>query len=413
MRVVAGVVWPIAAPPIPQGALLIDSTGRIRAVGSEVQLAGSQTDPTVRYPDALVIPGLVNAHTHLELHHLGGATPDPDFARWLAGMRRVRESTDEETYAAAAAAGLRDVWRYGVTMIADTGTSGATARALSDGGGRGIYYQEVIGPEPAQADDAMARLVDAVGRLRREVAPSVTIGVSPHAPYTVHPTLLARAVEFARVEGMPLAGHLAESAAEVAFVSAHAGPLADGWRTRGIALPPRERSPVAAWARGGVLGPDFLGIHLTQADDEDIAVLARTGTAVVLCPRSNSRHGHGAPPVAALHAAGLRVGLGTDSLVSVDSLDLMEEGRSVRRLAGLDPLEVVRILTLDGAAAVGLEASVGSLEAGKWADFCVLGVAPPAVDPETLAEAVLGRQPSDVLATYVAGRPVYRVGEER
>ena len=104
--------------------------------------------------------------------------------------------------------------------------------------------------------------------------------------------------------------------------------------------------------------------------------------------------------------------LGTDSLVSVDSLDVVEEGRAVRRLANLEPLEVVRMLTLDGAAALGLEASVGSFQPGKWADFCVLGVDPPSLAPEALAEAVLGRQPSDVLATYVAGRPVYRVGEE-
>jgi cytosine/adenosine deaminase-related metal-dependent hydrolase len=326
-------------------------------------------------------------------------------------MRRVRETTDLATYREAARAGLREAWRHGTTTVADTGVSGAAAEVLSEGGGRGIYYQEVLGPDPAQADSAMAQLAAAVRVLRRTVTPAVTLGVSPHAPHTVHPGLLRRALHFARARGMPLAGHLAESEAEQSFVTAQDGPFADGWRDRTIALPPPARSPVAAWEAAGVLGSDFLAIHLVRADEWDVALVAGSGTAVALCPRSNARHGHGAPPVTALLEAGIRVGLGTDSVASVDFLDLLAEARAFHQ-AACDAERVVRILTIGGAAAIGLDGVVGSLEVGKWADLCLLRVPKLVTDPGVLAAAVLAGQPSDVLATYVAGRPVYRAGGE-
>jgi 5-methylthioadenosine/S-adenosylhomocysteine deaminase len=221
--------------------------------------------------------------------------------------------------------------------------------------------------------------------------------------------------EFARAEGLPLAGHIAESKAETELVMRGAGPFADAWRGRGIPLDPPAGSPVRLLDDLGVLGPDFLAIHAVQTDDRDADALARAGCAVVACPRSNTRHGHGAPPLGRYLGRGLRVGLGTDSAASVEDLDLLAEAREARWLGGLTAEEVLRLATLGGAAALGLDRGIGSLEPGKWADLVVIrldrpdrGGGPTAGPPDLVAEAILLARPEDILATFVAGRPVYQ-----
>lgn len=359
------------------------------------------------YPRALLFPGFVNVHTHLELHHLRGAVQDEDFVSWLQHIRRVKQRSAEQAYVDAARDGLREAWRYGATTVADTGTTGATVRALAQLGGRGIYYHEVIAPHPFQARKAFRQLSAAVVRLVGEASPSVRIGVSPHAPYTVTPRLVTRVARFARAHGLPVAAHVAESPAESQFVTAGTGPFAQLWRSRLIPLPAAARSPVAYCERLDLLGTDFLAIHVVQTDAEDAATLARRGCAAAVCVRSNARHGHGTPPVRRLWDAGVRLGLGTDSVASVADLDLLAEARAVRALAGLTAEQTVQLLTLEGAEALGMADRVGSLDPGKWADLCVLrGPAAPG-DPARAVDALLARGSSTVLATYVAGRRVY------
>jgi 5-methylthioadenosine/S-adenosylhomocysteine deaminase len=162
----------------------------------------------------------------------------------------------------------------------------------------------------------------------------------------------------------------------------------------------------------GVLGPRTLCIHLVQADASDIDLLATRGAAVAHCPRSNLAHGHGAAPLAELRRAGLHVGLGTDSVVSVETLDLLAEARAARDLAGLDPAAAVALCTLDGARALDLDQETGSLTCGKWADVVALrrptAAGSSAPFDGSVEESVLACGPRDVLATFVGGRDVYR-----
>jgi 5-methylthioadenosine/S-adenosylhomocysteine deaminase len=385
----------------------VDAAGRIAAVGPDDAVPRPDGARVVDYPDALVLPGLVNVHTHLELHGLRGQVEEADFFSWIQHMRRVRETAPAGSYLEAARAGLRECWSFGVTTLADTGTSGATVQAFAELGGRGVYYQEALGPDRRGAVRAFARVRSSVEALQVEAPAGVAVGVSPHAPYTVGPELLARVVAYALERGLPLAMHLAESQAEVEFVTAGGGPFADSWRERGIPLPRPARSPLAWAAAAGVLGQDLLAIHAVQADLEDVALLAEADAAAAACPRSNRRHGHGELPLAQLLGAGVRVGLGTDSAASVPDMDLLAEARSARELAGLSAEEAVRLATLGGARALGMESQVGSLEAGKWGDFCVLpleaGVAP---DAEQVAGLVLEHR-EDCLATWVAGRRLH------
>lgn len=352
-----------------------------------------------------MLPGFVNVHTHLELTGLRDHAPEDDFVAWIQRIRVLKEETDRAAYVAAARVGLREAWRHGTTTVADTGTSGATVAALRELGGRGIYYQEAIAPDAAVADRALARYAEELGALRAQATAAVRIGASPHAPYTVSAPLLRGVADLARRERLPLAMHVAESRAETAFVTAQAGAFAELWRARGLALPERARSAVAYVERAGLLGPDCLAIHVVQVDADDVARLAATDTGVAACPRSNRRHGHGDPPLAALRTAGVRVGLGTDSVASVGSLDLLAEARAAAEIAGISADEAVALLTIGGARALGMEREIGSLEPGKWADLCV--VAAGAGAGRDGADAVLRAGPDAIVATYVAGVRVF------
>jgi 5-methylthioadenosine/S-adenosylhomocysteine deaminase len=391
----------------------VDAHGRIAALGPDASVPHPRDAPEFRYPDAVVLPGFVNAHTHLELTGLRGRVPEPDFYQWIQHIRRAKEEAPAESFLMWAREGVQEAWRHGATMVADTGTSGAVARALTELGGAGIAYHEVIHPDPGRAEATLAAARDMVTRLKRELGPRVTVGISPHAPYTVSRTLYCRIASYARAEHLPMAGHIAESVAETRLVRDAAGPFADLWRRRGIPLDPPAASPVRMLADLGVLGPDFLAIHAVQTDQADVDALARAGVAVVACPRSNARHGHGSAPLQRYLERGLRVALGTDSVASVDSLDLLAEAREARVQAGVSAEAALRLLTLDGARALGMDGEIGSLEPGKWADLVVVRPAlpssrPPEFPPDLAAEAILLGRPEQIVATFVAGRPVYQ-----
>lgn len=356
----------------------------------------------------MILPGLINLHTHLELNHLKGKIDDVDFFAWIQRVRAAKEATDEAGFLQAAREGVREAWRYGTTTVADTGTSGATAVALREMGGRGIYYHEAIAPDPELCEESFDSLVEALADLIHRASDAVEVGVSPHAPYTVSAQLYARVTDYARAEGLPLAGHLAESYAEVEFVTRGEGRFARAWQERGIPLPETARTPVEYVSRLGLLGSDLLAIHAVQVDQQDIELLAKFDVPVVVCPRSNSRHGHGSPPLAAFLTRGLRCGLGTDSVASVDSLDLRSEARKARELADLRAAEAIRLLTLGGAAALGKHDSLGSLEPGKWADLCVVEVGDRVSnEAEDIAGAILRAGSEAISATYIAGRLVH------
>jgi 5-methylthioadenosine/S-adenosylhomocysteine deaminase len=387
LRIRAGRVHPVTAPPLEDGAVLIGDDGRIRGVGPHAQVPTPSGCEALEFRDAVIVPGLVNTHTHLELTHFGGKNdPEQAFPRWIRRVRALKEETPAEAFDAAAEQGLRDCWAQGVTCVADTGDSGAALRALFRLGGRGIAYHEVFGPDPAQAEPSLEGLKGRLHELRRFTSFHAGLGVSPHAPYTVSAPLYRAVAEYAYRDGLPIAVHLAESKEEVAFVRDGEGPFAAAWADRGIPVEAHEMSPVQLLRSLGVLRLGTLCIHTVQLDASDIATLADTRSGVAHCPLSNRAHGHGTAPLAALRKAGVAVGLGTDSVVSVGSLDLWGEAAA----AGLGGEEALRMLTYEGARALCMEKVVGSLEVGKQGDLTVLD-GPMAGRPTTLLTAVSGR----------------------
>jgi cytosine/adenosine deaminase-related metal-dependent hydrolase len=407
-RLAARWVIPVEGRPIERGAVLIGTDGRVIAVGPDAVVPRPPEIVAEAYEHGLLLPGLINTHTHLELTGLTGEPPDADFAAWILGVRRLKAGRSPEAFLAAARAGLEASHAGGVTTVADTGDSGAVIRALAESGGSGVAYHEVFGPHPDQLEESLTGLQRQVESLGAFAGGRVRIGVSPHAPYTVSGPLYAAVAAWAGAEGLPLATHVAESRAESQLLARGEGAFAEAWRGRGIPLPaPRGRTPVEWLDDHGVLSERTLCIHLVQAAAGDVERLARAGAAVAHCPVSNRRHGHGAAPLAAFLGRQLRVGLGTDSVLSVGMPDLFSEARAARELAGLDAARTLELCTLEGARTLGLDGETGSLRAGKWGDCVVLRPrdGPAGLSPE---EQVLASGASDVLATYVGGRDVYR-----
>jgi len=388
LRVRAGRVYPVTAPPLDDGAVLVGDDGRIAAVGPNASVPSPPVAELLEYRDAVLVPGLVNCHTHLELTHLAGQNREDDFTRWIRRVRELKQETKPEQFLAAATQGVRDGWARGVTCVADTGDSGTPLRALAELGGRGIYYQEVFGPDPAQVEESMAGLRGAVDALRPLATSQLRLGVSPHAPYTVSAPLYRAVAHYARSEHLPVAVHLAESRAESELVRDGAGPFADALARRGLTFDAQHASPVEYLHRLGILDR-ALCIHCVQIDTTDIALLKTANASVAHCPSSNRAHHHGTAPLAALRAAGVPTGLGTDSVVSVGELDLWGEAGA----AGIDEADdALRMLTIEGARALGWGAEIGSLEVGKAGDLAVME----------------GRGRSTALCTCIGGKVVHR-----
>lgn len=398
--------------------MLLGADGRIAAIGPANSVPTPPDAELLECGAAILLPGLVNTHTHLELTGFEQTASDLDFRRWILSIRRLKEARPPEEFLEAARRGLLECWAGGVTTIADTGDSGAVIRVLDELEGSGVVYHEVFGPHPAQLEESFSDLVRRFAELSAFARRRIRLGVSPHAPYTVSGPLYSRVAEWANANALPLAVHIAESKAERDFVSENTGPFAEAWTARGIPLlsdpshcpsaPLSLRpSPVSWLDDHGVIGPSTLCIHAIQLDAGDIRLLAERGAAVAHCPVSNALHGHGAAPLAALRQAGLRVGIGTDSTASVGRLDLFREVRAAQALAELSDESALRLATLEGARALGLEQEIGSLTEGKWGDL----IAVELTGNRTLAApagAVLQASPEDVMLTVLGGRIVHR-----
>ena len=414
-------VVPVSAPPIACGTL-VEREGRIDWVGPRDDAPGLEHgDDDVDLGDAILLPGLVNAHCHLELTAMRGFLDGLAFREWVVRLTSARRAVlDAPALLDAARLGVEEGVRAGVTTFADTGDSGGGFDAMLEYGVRGICYREVFGPDPAQCERALAELREKVEAMRVRETPLVRAGLSPHAPYTVSDPLYRATVALARELAVPVAVHIAESLPETELVAAGAGPFADGLRERGIAVAPRARSPIALLGALGVLAVDPLLIHCVRVDDDDIRAIADHRCAVAHCPASNARLAHGVAPLAELLAAGVDVGIGSDSVASNDRMDLLDEARlallfataRAREPNTLSTADALELATLGGARALRLDGVIGSLEVGKAADLAAFPMAPlgrgPTHDPVAAAVLALAGTPASFVA--VAGRPLVRDG---
>lgn len=406
-------VVPVASPPIADGTVITEGD-RIVWVGERRHAPEGGRDEALG--DAILTPGLVNAHTHLDLTVLRGYLNDLPFFDWVRTLTRAIGQLDDADQLASASLGIAEGLLGGVTTYADTAPNAAAFDAMRALGVRGICYREVFGPDPKDAEKNLATLADQVAAMRQRETELVRVGVSPHAPYSVSDALYAAVAAYAKRERLPVAVHIAEGADESQLVIAGAGDFAGFLQGRGIGTPPRGAEPIELIERAGLLNRDTLLIHAVRVSPEAIGRIANAGCGVAHCPASNAKLGHGIAPVLAMLHGGVQVGLGSDSMASNDRMDLLEEARlailAQRAVSGrhdaVTAQQAFRLATLGGAEALGLDEAVGSLEAGKQADLAVFAL--PEGPRENVCEAlVFGPRPR-TLRTIVAGRELMRDG---
>lgn len=409
-------VVPVASPPIADGTVITEGD-RIVWVGERRHAPEGGRDEALG--DAILTPGLVNAHTHLDLTVLRGYLNDLPFFDWVRTLTRAIGQLDDAEQLASASLGIAEGLLGGVTTYADTAPNAAAFDAMRALGVRGICYREVFGPDPKDAERNRATLADQVAAMRQRETELVRVGVSPHAPYSVSDALYAAVAVYAKRERLPVAVHIAEGADESQLVIAGAGDFAGFLQGRGIGTPPRGAEPIELIERAGLLNRDTLLIHAVRVSPEAIGRIANAGCGVAHCPASNAKLGHGIAPVLAMLRGGVQVGLGSDSMASNDRMDLLEEARlailAQRAVSGrhdaVTAQQAFRLATLGGAEALGLDQAVGSLEAGKQADLAVFAL--PEGPRENVCEAlVFGPRPR-TLRTIVAGRELMRDGVVR
>jgi aminodeoxyfutalosine deaminase len=388
-------------------AVHISPSGRITSVEPGRNQSSIMNAEVIDWGSALMIPGLVNAHTHLELTCLKNQlTNFGSFTDWISKLVNARKNWTRDKIVSSAQEGMRLSLSSGVTLVGDI-TSSALSCALNNQQLRRVFFEEVLAFAPNRADEVLSSL-----NLEKETSghPLSVHGISPHAPYSVSAQLYQGAAQLARIMQKPLSTHAAETLAELQFLKTGTGEFRDfllamnllpaDWKPPGLA-------PIAYLDSLGVLGPSCLLAHCNYLDEESIETIANSHSHVVYCPRSHYFFGHENHPIRSLLDSGISVSLGTDSLASNESLSMIEEMRFLFKIRkDLRPEEILRAATLNGAVALGFDGVLGRLESGYWADIAILEI-PNEIGPQRLIEQVF-EGAGDCIATIVQGKIAWR-----
>jgi aminodeoxyfutalosine deaminase len=404
----ARLVLPVSQPPISNGAVLI-SGKRIAAVGRWRELSGRTNRTALDLGDAVLMPGLVNAHCHLDYTDMAGQLPPPKvFSDWLKIITATKAGWSYSDFAKS--------WLHGAEMLVRTGTTTvgdieAIPQLLPEVWGatplRVLSFLEMICVKPDRQPSRV--LQDAVERLDSMPVSRHRAGLSPHAPYTTVPELLRLSARTARRRRWRLTTHVAESALEYEMFARGRGVMFDWIKRSGRDMSDCGLgSPVQHLERCGILGGNLLAAHVNYLGRNDATLLGKRGVHVVHCPRSHFYFRHDAFPLRQLARAGVNVCLGTDSLASVYKtrhqsveLSLFEEMRALAKTAPwLSARKILRLATLNGARALGMSRQIGELAAGSFADLIAVPFAGKTADvyPAVLHHA------GEVSASMIGGR---------
>ncbi len=386
LRYRAAWVLPIAQPPVRDGWVEVV---RGRVVGVSGASSRSPDARDVELGEVAILPGLVNAHTHLELSHMRGAvTPSDTFVSWIrqvVALRREQADPSADCILSGVDEGIKEAVACGTAVVGDISNTLVTCGPLIRSALAGVVFYELI---RFRAESAAMAVEEARVRIAAIGSDDVRASLAAHAPYSVSPEMLKAiagegdqgvisADEDANDCATPFSVHLSESAEEVEFVRSASGP----WKTfledmgswdSSFAAP--AVSPVEYLDRLGVLGPHTLAVHGVQMSSADLARLAKRGSTLVTCPRSNARTGAGVPPIGRFYESGVRVAVGTDSLASTPDLNVFSELAAMRALAPEVPAaSFIESATRNGAVALGFD-DFGTIATGQRARLLAVDI---------------------------------------
>ncbi|HZD60589.1 MAG TPA: amidohydrolase family protein [Anaerolineae bacterium] len=425
MLLAAKWVLPISHRPIEDGAVVVEGS-RIKDVGKFKTMSNKYPDEeVVSFGKAVILPGFVDLHTHLEYSVFRGACDDLGYAGWKIQLTKKSNILKKGDWALSAYLGALEALQSGITTIADITNSGTSLRAAKDAGLRGVIYYEVTGMAHTRVPEIMAEAENNVAKwIDMASGTNLTIGFAPHSPYTVSPPLYKASTTWAREHNLKICTHLAGSKAEYDFIKYGSGRLStEYWDTVGwgdILWQPTGVSPVKYLEEWGVFdGGDLLAVHCVQVDEADIDILKRYNVAVAHCPRCNAKLGMGIAPLPGFLSRQLRIGIGTDSPASNNTMDVFDEmriglliQRGITKSSDFNAEKFVYMATLGGAEAVGLHHDIGSLDPGKQADIVAVDMSHshqiPTRDP--YSALVYTANQENVVLTMVSGKVLYENG---
>lgn len=359
--------WVLAVdrPPLAEGRVTIEGDSIVAVE------AGGARDADLDLGEVAILPGLVNAHVHLDLTGMrGAAAPRLPFPDWLRAVIGHRLSTSPERTVHAVRAGLAECIRTGTTLVGDISGDGSSWEILAAAPIRSVVFREVLGlggERERLGVEAAVRWADEWG-----ATPTCRPGLSPHAPYSTSLSLLRQIVALSGARSLPVATHLGETLEELELLGQQRGPFVSFLQGLGV-WRPEALGSLVEWSRelSREDGTGVLVAHGNYLQPEEVPA----GATVVYCPRTHAAFGHAGHPCGRFLARGIRVALGTDGLSSNPDLDLLAEARYVRRHSELSGEAIVRMATLSGAEALGFGAETGSLTPGKSADLVVVRLA--------------------------------------
>jgi cytosine/adenosine deaminase-related metal-dependent hydrolase len=386
------------ANPVNNGAIVIKK-GIITAFGKvDNILKRFPKQDILRLQSAVIMPGLVNTHAHLELPFLLDSIRAQGFPGWVLNLIKAKKKLSEGDYVSAARENIRTLTKTGTTTVGEICTHAASAELIKKSGLRGVVYNEIINMGP--------KLI----LTRQKDSTLVKFGISPHTPFTVSTALLLDIGKLAKKKQLRLSMHVAESKDELLMLQGNKSGLDKLYELArwDLSWAPQGSSSFEYLDNIGLLSPHLLAVHAIHTTKSDIMRIKKHNVSLAHCPRSNMEIRVGKMPLNKYLKAGITVGLGTDSLASAPNLNMWDEMRyafQLHRQDGITAEDIFKLATISGAKALGLDKEIGTLVPGKKAD--IIAVPLPKKNTGNIYSDLL-RETKSCIMSMVNGKILYR-----
>ncbi len=415
-------VLPITDQALKNAGVVVEDD-KIVELGSTEELAKKYPDAVLEdFGRAIILPGFVDLHTHLEFSAMRGLCEDLAYTGWKLQLTEKIKPLVFDDWLVSARLGAIEAAQSGITTITDMTSTGASLKAAKEIGLRGFMLYELSGMNPNLIKSVVDKAKQTVSNWQEETDGSLLqIGVAPHSTYSVNPRLFKEVGDWARKDKLKISIHLSGSKDEYDFVKYGSSRLAGAYRDlmgwSDHLWQPTGTSPVRYLLQWGLFDNDVLGVHCVYVDDDDMSALKDNDVAVAHCPRCSAKLAMGIAPLRKYLNLGLRVGLGTDSPASNNTMDFFDEmriGLLLQRAANHSVTEnesesFIKLATYGGAQALGMEKDIGSLVPGKQADITVVDMSHshqrPLTDPYSALVHTANQE--DIMLTMVAGKIIY------
>lgn len=362
---IASAIVPVDQKPLVPGVITVVGNW-ITALGSLDQFEKKEVSEIIELSHTILLPGFVNAHSHLELTSLGPIPGKPDFVSWIRELVKKKLPLDPEETKRGIREGIKSLIKSGVTTVGDQISFNTSWEEIASSPLRGRIFGEVLGVLPEVCGDIYASFKE-IKKQFSQISSLFEMNISPHSVHAVHPFILKKILEN---EPPPLSCHLAESLAEEDYFKRKGGEFMAFIRERGIDSPHQGESGLDVITKLDLDVSKLMIVHGNYLSPGDQALVQQNRLSLVHCPGSHSYFGHQRFPLEEYLAQGINVGLGTDSIASNTKLDFLEELRLVKKnYPSLSASAILEMATMGGAQALRMEDQIGSLTPGKKADI--------------------------------------------